>query len=65
MVYNICVNGKVLVKQLEKAGWELERITSSHHILKRGDELISVPVHGSKDIKTGTLNKLLKQGGLK
>ncbi|MBF0337516.1 MAG: type II toxin-antitoxin system HicA family toxin [Nitrospirae bacterium] len=59
------MKGKDLIKQLVKAGWEIDRITGSHHILRKGDELISVPVHGSKDIKPGTLNKLLKQGGLK
>ncbi len=65
-MYNIyIVKGKDLIKQLVKAGWEADRITGSHHILRKGDELISVPVHGSKDIKPGTLNRLLKQGGLK
>ncbi|QWR76897.1 type II toxin-antitoxin system HicA family toxin [Candidatus Magnetomonas plexicatena] len=59
------VKAKDLVKQLEKTGWEIERITGSHHILKKGDEMISVPVHGSKDLKAGTLNRLLKLGGLK
>ncbi|HWS16322.1 MAG TPA: type II toxin-antitoxin system HicA family toxin [Candidatus Methylomirabilis sp.] len=41
------------------------RIEGSHHILVRGTSTISVPVHGKKDLKKGTLEALRKQGGLK
>ncbi|KJU85458.1 YcfA-like protein [Candidatus Magnetobacterium bavaricum] len=36
------MKGEDLIKQLVKAGWEVDRITGSHHILRKGDELISV-----------------------
>jgi predicted RNA binding protein YcfA (HicA-like mRNA interferase family) len=59
------VTGKELVKLLKAKGWGLARIEGSHHILVRGTKTISVPVHGKKDLKKGTLEALRKQGELK
>jgi predicted RNA binding protein YcfA (HicA-like mRNA interferase family) len=59
------MSGKDLVKRLEKAGWILDRISSSHHIMVKGSKTISVPVHGNRDLPTGTLHSLLKEAGLK
>ncbi|HAP66297.1 MAG TPA: addiction module toxin, HicA family [Nitrospinae bacterium] len=59
------MTGWELVKLLEKEGWFLDRIKGSHHIMIKDDKTLSVPVHGSKDLGKGLLNKLLKQGGLK
>jgi predicted RNA binding protein YcfA (HicA-like mRNA interferase family) len=59
------MTGKELVKQLRLNGWELDRINGSHHIMIKGKSTLSVPVHGNKDLPSGTLNKLLKQGGLR
>ena len=53
-----------LIKMLLRAGWVLDRIHGSHHIFKKDGETISVPVH-NKDMKPGTLNKILKKAGLK
>ena len=64
-LYHASMTGKELVKQLKKMGWESTRIEGSHHILVRGTRTISVPVHGKKDLKKGTLDALRKQGGLK
>jgi predicted RNA binding protein YcfA (HicA-like mRNA interferase family) len=58
------MSGKQLVKLLEKQGWELDRVSSSHHIMKRGNETLSVPVHGNRDLPTGLAHKLLKEAGL-
>lgn len=55
---------KDLLKLLKKEGWELDRINGSHHILKKGNKTISLPVHG-KEIKKGLLNNILKIAGLK
>lgn len=56
---------KDLLKLLLKNGWQLDRVTGSHHILKKaGYELISLPVHG-KDLKPGLEQKFLKRAGLK
>ena len=59
------MTGKELVKLLKTKGWVLARIEGSHHILVRGTKTISVPVHGKKDLKKGTLEALRKQGELK
>lgn len=59
------MNGKEVVRQLKAAGWTLDRINGSHHILIKGDKEVSVPVHAGKDIPTGTLHRILKLTGLK
>jgi len=59
------MSGKDLVKRMEKAGWILDHVSSSHHIMKRGNATISVPVHANRDLPTGILNRLLKEAGLK
>ena len=64
-LYHSSVTGKELVKQLKALGWVSTRKEGSHHILVRGTRTISVPVHGKKDLKKGTLEALRKQGRLK
>lgn len=55
---------KDLLKLFLKNGWELVRVQGSHHIVKKGDKLESIPIHG-KDVPTGLLNKILKRAELK
>jgi predicted RNA binding protein YcfA (HicA-like mRNA interferase family) len=61
------MNGKDLKRLLEKSGFKHVRTSASHFIIwKEGmPRPIPVPVHGSKDIGKGLLNKILKQAGLK
>jgi len=59
------MTGKEIVKLLIKNGWEIDRVKGSHHIMKKKDKTITVPVHGKKDIPIGTLNDILKEAGLK
>jgi len=59
------MTGKELLQKLEANGWKLDRINGSHHIMVKGKNTLSVPVHGKKDLPPGTLNSLIKQGGLK
>jgi predicted RNA binding protein YcfA (HicA-like mRNA interferase family) len=59
------MSGKQLLKRLRDDGWELDRVSGSHYIMKKGDKTLSVPYHGDKPIPTGLLEKLLKQAGLK
>ena len=59
------MTGKEFVKLLKKEGWELDRINGSHHIMITGKLTLSVPVHGNKDLPSGLLNRLMKDGGLK
>ncbi len=65
MLYNAVMNGKEVLKLLKKNGWQLDRVSGSHHILAKGNQTITVPVHGSADLKTGTLKAIFKQAGLK
>ncbi|HTQ39156.1 MAG TPA: type II toxin-antitoxin system HicA family toxin [Pirellulales bacterium] len=39
----------VIQKQLERAGYQLARISGSHHIFEKpGKQLLSIPVHKGK-----------------
>lgn len=60
------ISGKKLCKLLESRGWSLKRIKSSHHIYSHpeNDTILTVPVHGNRDLKQGTLSSLLKAAGL-
>ncbi len=60
------VSGKAFCKIVEQNSWVLKRVTSSHHIYaKKGISVIlSVPVHGNRDLPIGTLRSLLKDAGL-
>jgi predicted RNA binding protein YcfA (HicA-like mRNA interferase family) len=49
-----------MVRFLEGEGFELLRVRGSHHYLARGDQRVSVPVHGSRTLKTGTLRSILR-----
>ncbi|HBI23854.1 MAG: addiction module toxin, HicA family [Nitrospirae bacterium RIFCSPLOW2_12_42_9] len=59
------MTGKELIKLLKENGWTLDRIKGSHYIMIKGKKTLSVPVHGNRDLPKGTLNSLLKEGGLK
>lgn len=59
------MTGKEVIDLLQSKGWKLDRIKGSHHIMVKGKKTLSVPVHSKKDLPTGLLNKLLKEGGLK
>lgn len=60
------VSGKRLCRVLEAHGWILQRIRGSHHIYAQPDNpmILTVPVHGNRDLKIGTLRQLLKDAGL-
>jgi predicted RNA binding protein YcfA (HicA-like mRNA interferase family) len=51
------VPGKALRKVVERKGWELKKITGSHHIYTKAgfDSILSISVHGSRDLPTGLL----------
>jgi predicted RNA binding protein YcfA (HicA-like mRNA interferase family) len=61
------VKVRELLDLLERDGWTVVRQHGSHriyrHAVKAGQ--LVVPVHGSKELATGTLNSILKQAGLK
>ena len=55
---------KDLLKLLKKNGWQLARISGSHHVLQKEGKIISLPIHG-RDVPAGLLNQILKESGLK
>ena len=49
-----------MVRFLERQGFIVTRVRGSHHFLDRGDQRTSVPVHGNRTLKTGTLRSILR-----
>jgi predicted RNA binding protein YcfA (HicA-like mRNA interferase family) len=60
------ISGRRFCRVLEVHGWQLQRVHGSHYIYAKPGHpiLLTVPVHGNKDLKTGTLHRLLKDAGL-
>jgi predicted RNA binding protein YcfA (HicA-like mRNA interferase family) len=56
----------MLCKIVENQGWELKRVTGSHHIYVKEDvdAILSIPVHGNRDLPKGTLKSIMKDAGL-
>lgn len=59
------MNGKEVIAKLKAAGWALERIHGSHHIMAKGGKAVPVPVHGTRDIGAGLLAAIQRQSGVK
>jgi predicted RNA binding protein YcfA (HicA-like mRNA interferase family) len=61
------VSGKRVIQALHRAGFVTDRIAGSHHVLVYpGDVMraVTVPVHGNRDLKPGTLRSIVRQAGL-
>jgi predicted RNA binding protein YcfA (HicA-like mRNA interferase family) len=59
------VSGREIVRALRNAGWTLERIQGSHHIMQSPDgRVVSVPVHGAKTLPVGTIKRIVDRVGL-
>lgn len=60
------VQSRLLIKELEAAGWFLKRVTGSHHIFKHPRNPNSIPVpHPKKDLPLGTVKSIRERAGLK
>ncbi|MDC9622497.1 type II toxin-antitoxin system HicA family toxin [Xenorhabdus sp. XENO-7] len=60
------MNSDELIRKIKACGWELVRINGSHHIFEKSGESQPIVIpHPRKDLAIGTLNKILKQAGLK
>lgn len=57
---------KEVISILLKAGFDERKNTGKHRVFKNpiSNKIVPVPVHGSKDIKKGTLFSIIKQSGL-
>lgn len=59
------MNGKEVIRRLQREGFSVVRINGSHHLLSNGQRKVTVPVHGASDLKIGTLKSIEKQAGVK
>jgi len=57
------MTGKQVIKRLKQDGWTLRRISGSHHVMAKGSKVISVPVHGKKDLGKGIIHAIAKDAG--
>jgi predicted RNA binding protein YcfA (HicA-like mRNA interferase family) len=51
---------------LLKAGFVVDRIVGSHHVLVHPSDprrTVTVPVHAARDLKRGTLRSIIRQAG--
>lgn len=58
------VSGKHVVKVLESFGFAHVRTTGSHFIMRRGAQVVPVPVHGNRPIPVGTLSSICRKAGI-
>jgi len=56
------VTGAEACRAFAKFGFALDRISSSHHIFRKPGfpNVLSVPIHGNKALKKGTLRSLIR-----
>ena len=61
------ISGREAIQALQRIGFEVARISGSHHILKKPGHpnVVTVPVHGNKTLKRGTLHKIIRSAGCK
>ena len=52
--------GKEMIKFLEGLGFRVVRIVGSHHFMDGGGRRTTVPVHGNRNLKIGTLRAILR-----
>lgn len=60
------ITPRQLINALEKAGFEVHHVAGSHHILRHKEKRalrVTVPFH-NRDLKTGTLHRIVKDAGL-
>lgn len=61
------VNARQVIAALQRAGFLVDRVRGSHYILAHpGDpsRAVTIPFHGSRDLKPGTLRNIIRQSGL-
>ena len=53
-------SGREMLRFLERLGFTVVRVRGSHHVLQRGDEHTTIPVHSNETLKIGTLRSILR-----
>lgn len=49
-----------MLRKFKKGGWSEDRVRGSHHVMKKRHYTAVIPMHGNKDLATGTEKSLLK-----
>jgi predicted RNA binding protein YcfA (HicA-like mRNA interferase family) len=60
------VNGRRVVRALGRAGFVIERVVGSHHVMVFPEDrtrTVTVPVHAARDLKPGTIRSIIRQAG--
>ena len=55
-------NSRQIIRRLEKDGFELVKVTGSHHKFRKNGKIVTVP-HPKKDLPIGTVRAIYKQAG--
>jgi predicted RNA binding protein YcfA (HicA-like mRNA interferase family) len=55
-------SSRKIIKRLENEGFELVKVTGSHHKFKKDDKTVTVP-NPKKDLPIGTVRNIYKQAG--
>ena len=58
------MNGHDVIERLKAAGWRLDRIKGSHHVMLKDGRAVPVPEHGAKDLGPGLLAAIARQTGV-
>ena len=60
------ISGKDAVRAFRKAGFELDRICGSHHMLEKDGHpnTLTIPVHGNTTVGVGLLKSQIEAAGL-
>jgi predicted RNA binding protein YcfA (HicA-like mRNA interferase family) len=60
------VTGREAIRAFERAGFCLDRVKGSHHIMRKDGptRILTIPVHGSDALRPGTLRALIRQSGI-
>lgn len=60
------VTGAGLLRALQRGGWQIARVSGSHHTLIHPErsQIVVLPIHGKRDLPPGTLRAILRQAGL-
>ncbi len=60
------LTGREFARVLESNGWVLHHVKGSHHYYTKPGEsvMLSVPIHGGRNLKAGTQRALMKLAAL-
>jgi predicted RNA binding protein YcfA (HicA-like mRNA interferase family) len=54
------VSGSEMIRFLKREGFQLLRVRGSHNFMAKDELRTSVPVHGNRPLKIGTLRGILR-----